>query len=52
GGSGGNGSVVGGAAGPGVVPVSGVPEPSSWMLLVAGFGVVGATMRGRKLESA
>jgi hypothetical protein len=25
-----------------------VPEPSSWAMLIAGFGIVGATMRRRR----
>ena len=29
-----------------------VPEPSSWALLIAGFGVVGATLRRRRLVAA
>ena len=29
-----------------------VPEPSSWMMLIAGFGLVGATMRRRALGIA
>jgi hypothetical protein len=28
--------------------VGGVPEPSSWAMLIAGFGLVGATMRRRR----
>jgi type VI secretion system secreted protein VgrG len=27
--------------------VSAVPEPASWMLMIAGFGLAGAAMRGR-----
>jgi PEP-CTERM motif len=27
----------------------GVPEPASWALMIAGFGLVGAAMRRRKL---
>jgi hypothetical protein len=30
----------------------GVPEPSSWALLIAGFGLVGAAQRRRKLAAA
>ena len=30
------------------VPVGGVPEPTSWMLMVAGFGLVGFAARSRK----
>ncbi len=30
-------------------PVGGVPEPASWALLIAGFGLVGAAMRRRQL---
>jgi hypothetical protein len=29
-------------------PLGGVPEPASWAMLIAGFGLVGATMRRRK----
>jgi hypothetical protein len=29
-------------------PVSGVPEPGAWALLIAGFGLVGATQRRRR----
>ena len=29
-------------------PVGGVPEPASWALLIAGFGLTGATMRRRR----
>lgn len=39
-----------------VVPVPGssgaVPEPSSWLLLIAGFGLVGTGMRRRRLVAA
>lgn len=36
------------AFGPGVAPVSGVPEPSSWALLIAGFFLTGAASRRRR----
>lgn len=29
-------------------PAPGVPEPSSWAMMIAGFGLVGASMRRRK----
>ena len=29
-------------------PVGGVPEPTTWSLLIAGFGAVGAAVRGRR----
>lgn len=32
-------------------PVSGVPEPSSWLMLVAGFGLVGAWQRRQRPAS-
>lgn len=32
--------------------VAAVPEPATWSLLIAGFGLVGATMRRRSLRSA
>ena len=31
-----------------IAPVGGVPEPTSWMLMVAGFGLVGFAARSRK----
>lgn len=34
------------------ISVSGVPEPASWALLISGFGLVGATMRRRRLVQA
>ncbi|WP_310496220.1 PEPxxWA-CTERM sorting domain-containing protein [Sandarakinorhabdus sp.] len=34
------------------VVVSQVPEPSSWVMLIAGFGLVGAAARRRKLATA
>ena len=34
------------------ITVSGVPEPASWAMLIAGFGLVGATLRRRRLVQA
>ena len=31
-----------------VVPVSPVPEPASWMLMIAGFGLAGGALRSRR----
>lgn len=31
-----------------IIPIPGVPEPSSWMMLISGFGLVGAGMRRRR----
>lgn len=33
------------------VTLSGVPEPSSWAMMIAGFGLVGAVMRRRRQET-
>lgn len=33
-------------------PLAAVPEPSSWAMLIAGFGLVGAVMRRRRLAAA
>lgn len=30
------------------VPVAAVPEPASWAMLIAGFGLIGATLRRRR----
>lgn len=30
------------------VPIAAVPEPASWALALAGFGIVGGTLRGRR----
>jgi hypothetical protein len=35
-----------------VVVTTGVPEPASWMLMIAGFGMLGFTLRGRKAVAA
>ena len=36
-----------------IVPIdAAVPEPSSWAMLIAGFGLVGATARRRRLAAA
>lgn len=56
-------SIVGGGGGsgpsafPGVpvepeFPVSGVPEPVSWTMMVSGFGLIGFAMRRRPARSA
>lgn len=34
------------------VPVAAVPEPSSWALMIAGFGLIGASLRRRRLQAA
>jgi len=34
------------------VPVAGVPEPSSWAMLIAGFGLTGASLRRRRAAIA
>lgn len=33
-------------------PIEGVPEPASWATMIAGFGLVGATMRRRRSAAA
>lgn len=35
-----------------VSAVEGVPEPSSWAMLIAGFGLTGATLRRRRMAIA
>jgi hypothetical protein len=32
------------------VTLAAVPEPSTWMMLIAGFGFVGAALRGRRIK--
>ena len=34
------------------IPNPGVPEPATWAMLIAGFGLVGATMRRRRAAIA
>lgn len=41
-----------GCCGRGALTVSTVPEPQSWAMLLAGFGVVGATLRRRRVVAA
>ena len=33
-------------------PASGVPEPASWMMMIAGFGLIGAALRRRQDQLA
>ncbi len=33
-------------------PVGGIPEPASWALLIAGFGLTGAAMRRRRVAAS
>ena len=40
-----------GVGGPGTVMFDAVPEPESWIMLIAGMGLVGATMRRRRTAS-
>ncbi len=35
-----------------LLSVPGVPEPSSWAMLITGFGLVGASLRRRRLHAA
>jgi hypothetical protein len=32
-------------------PAAAIPEPASWALMLAGFGLVGAALRGRRAEA-
>ena len=32
------------------VTLGAVPEPSTWMMLIAGFGFIGAALRGRRVK--
>lgn len=38
--------------GPGQQPIGAVPEPASWAMLIAGFGLVGARLRRRRVQLA
>ena len=54
-GGGGGGAIICGTPGaPACPPIPGVPEPGVWMLMIAGFGFVGAAMRptGRRFATA
>jgi len=31
-----------------ILQINGVPEPASWVMLIAGFGLVGASLRNRR----
>lgn len=35
-----------------IAPPPGVPEPSMWMLMIGGFGLIGASLRRRRLSIA
>ena len=49
GGGSGGGSGGGGSGGGGVLPIpSGAPEPTSWALMITGFGLLGGAMRYRR----
>ncbi|HPU16617.1 MAG TPA: PEPxxWA-CTERM sorting domain-containing protein [Polymorphobacter sp.] len=37
---------------PGPTPTPGVPEPASWALMIAGFGMVGSALRRRRIAVA
>ena len=37
---------------PALTPVGAIPEPASWAMLIAGFGLVGATLRRRRAQFA
>ncbi|MBS0361220.1 MAG: PEPxxWA-CTERM sorting domain-containing protein [Proteobacteria bacterium] len=37
---------------PGDFAPPGVPEPASWALMIAGFGLAGATLRRRRMLAA
>ena len=41
-----------GALGRGVMTIGAVPEPQSWVMLIAGFGLVGAAARRRSAVAA
>ena len=41
-----------GALGRGVLTIGAVPEPASWAMLIAGFGLVGAVARRRRAVAA
>jgi hypothetical protein len=41
-----------GALGRGVMTIGAVPEPASWAMLIAGFGLVGAVARRRRITVA
>jgi hypothetical protein len=41
-----------GALGRGVMTIGAVPEPASWAMLIAGFGLVGAAARRRRALAA
>lgn len=38
--------------GRGVLTIGAIPEPSSWAMLIAGFGLVGTTLRRRRVAAA
>jgi hypothetical protein len=37
---------------PGLTPTGAIPEPASWAMLIAGFGLIGATLRRRRAALA
>jgi PEP-CTERM motif len=52
GGGGGGGSGGGGGGGPTVIPGAPVPEPTTWFMLVVGFGITGFFTRARRQKPA
>lgn len=41
-----------GSSGQGLLPAGGVPEPATWALMLAGFGLAGAALRRRQATGA
>ena len=52
GGGGGGGTPINPGGGGGAPPASNAPEPTSWALMIAGFGFAGGAMRFRRVAAA